>query len=935
MTKRFIEEVFPIKEVSVLSAREKSIRRGHIATLHNWWARKPLSSSRTTAYAALIPTCNDERALKEKREFIINIAKWENSLNSGFLEKARTDILAASKGIPPKVLDPFAGGGSIPLETLRLGCETYASDFNPVAVLLEKAVLEYPQKYAGIRTGSFGLEGSNVLLEDVKKWGGWLLEKARFELKEFYPDEEDGSVPLSYIWARTVHCQNPSCQTELPLVHQFSLVDKEHQQVALCPYVDNGEIRFKIVGTGYDAFPPGFKAKDGTVSKAIATCRVCGSVIDAKTMRMLFQEKKSGQKIVAVVLRKPGLKGKFYRIATQKDLDVFRKATDRLADKVEILKERWGMNPVPDEPIPTPENKEYQPGSPYYNFTPIVLYGMIKWGDLYNNRQKLALISLIEYVREAYELMIEDGYGPEYAKAIVTYLAIQIDKVASSSNTTARWQPKGEKIADSFSRQALPMIWGYPETNVLFGASRSFSEMFKDVIEVISSVAVSELPATVFQASATSIPYSDNYFDAVFTDPPYYDNVPYSYISDFFYVWLRRSLGHLYPELFTTPVSSKKNEIIAEVPLLRGTDKGKVTENLPSVKTSQTFEKMLGQAFQEIHRVLKTDGIAIIVYAHKSTAGWETLINSLLDSGLIITAAWPLNTEMRSRLRSQGSAALASSTYIIARKMDRLPTAFYNDVKEELKKQLNLKLSNLWIEQSGDFDPNIKTILEKDVYAADLFSGADFFIAAIGFAIEVFGKYEKVIDYEGNVIRADKLLDDVQTILTDYTVKQILHNGFGGAISDLTRFYILWRFHYGDAKVRFDEARKLAQFCGIDLTQEWDKGGFIQKEKEFVRVLGPQARDAESLKGSLELIDIIHLACLLWSKSKREEMLTILSHSGFGSDEAFYRVAQGISETLPTESKEKQLLEGFLAGKERLKEDIKKQSGPTSLSDWT
>lgn len=242
--------------------------------------------------------------------------------------------------------------------------------------------------------------------------------------------------------------------------------------------------------------------------------------------------------------------------------------------------------------------------------------------------------------------------------------------------------------------------------------------------------------------------------------------------------------------------------------------------------------------------------------------------------------------------------------------MQRQATGFYNEVKEELKKYLRIKLERLWQEGIG---------------------GADFFISAIGSAIEVFGKYEKVMDYEGNIIRADKLLDDVSKLVTDFAVHQILHNGFAGEISDLTRFYVLYRWDFGEVKVHFDEARKLATSCGIDLTMEWNKNGFIKKDKEFIRVLGPQERKIEDFNGSAELIDVLHNVLLLWEKSKRDDMLKLLHETGYGESEAFYRVAQAVSETLSNESKEKKLLDGFLAGRERVREEVRKKSGKERL----
>jgi len=406
----------------------------------------------------------------------------------------------------------------------------------------------------------------------------------------------------------------------------------------------------------------------------------------------------------------------------------------------------------------------------------------------------------------------------------------------------------------------------------------------------------------ITQFSATSLPYPNNFFDAVFTDPPYYDNVPYSYLSDFFYVWLKRTIGDLYPDLFSTPLTPKSKEVIAELPLLRGMDKEKAKKVVEGIKRSEDFELMLKKSFQEIHRVLKPNGIATIVYTHKSTSGWEVLINSLLDSGLVITASWPIHTEMKARLRAKESAALASSIYFVAKKIERKETGWYNEVKEEIKKHIYEKLERLW--QEG-------------------ISGADYFISAIGSAIEIFGKYKKVMDFEGNIIRADKLVDFVREIVTDYAVRQILHNGIAGELSPLTRLYLLWRWTYQEAKAHFDDARKLAQSTGIDLAKEWNKG-FIKKDKGFIKILGPHERDIKEFKNQKELIDVLHSALILWKEGKRKDMKEVLRNSGFGQKDAFYRVAQAISETLPLESKEKKLLDGFLSGKERIISEMKK-----------
>lgn len=1052
-TRRFIEESFPVKEVGIESAREKNIRHGHISTLHIWWARRPLASSRATNYAALIPAPENVDDWNKTREFIINFSKWENSLDQSMIQKAREDILKANGGKPPKVLDPFGGGGAIPLEALRLGCETYSNDLNPVAVLIQKCTLEYPQKYGrlgmgngklgttkkegrnehtelsgsgcledgygtgsgdiqnnegvseggkirddlsntegsgigssehsggmgtgfnkgihpisedstgiNVRTGNTShdsqqdrlhLEGSfgentskdrihrkdaagtytffgreiespfpisNPLLADVKKWSNWVLEEAKKEIGKFYPEEPDGSIPVGYIWARTISCQNPSCidrdgqSTQIPLMRQFWLAKKDNKKVVLFPYVEEVEqpsrlsskvsrLSFKIVGDGYENMHDGFDPENGTVARAVATCPVCGSVVDAKTTRRLFQEGKAGERMVAVVLHHPKRQGKTYRIAAEKDMEIFREAEESLKEKREKLMAEWGMEPVPDELIPTPCHDVDRPP----------MYGMNTWGDLFNARQKLALITFMEEVKKVHRKLKDEGFEEEYAKAVVSYLALGITRTADFTSNLARWKPDAKAIVQGMTRQALAMVFDYTENNVVSDTAGTWSSLLDRMLGVIPNLSTIPnnfaiitqagtsgiLPAqdshvAVTHASATALPYNDNFFDAIFTDPPYYDNVGYANLSDFFYVWLKRTLGELYPELFSTPLTPKSNEVVSDPYRHGGKDAAR-----------EFFESMLKKSFQEIHRVLKPDGIAVIVYAHKSTEGWETLINSLLDSGLVMTGAWPLSTEMGSRLNANETASLASSIYIVARKMKRLPTGFYNEVKEELKQHLNKKLERLWLEGIG---------------------GADFFIAAIGSAIEVFGKYEKVMDFEGNVIRADKMLEDVRSIATNYAVRKILHNGFAGEISDLTRFYVLFRWNYGEAKVQFDEARKLAQSCGIDLAHEWNKQGVIRKEKEFIKLLGPQDRKQEEIKHPTELTDVLHNVLLYWERSKRNEMLELLKESGYGKSEAFYRVAQAISETLPNESKEKKLLDGFLAGKERLREEITKES---------
>jgi adenine-specific DNA methylase len=893
--KRFIEVDFPIKEVSEESVREKNIRHGHISTLHIWWARRPLAASRATIYAALIPAPKDEKELKEKLKFIAELSKWENSLNEKLIEKAKKDIREFFGGKAPKVLDCFAGGGSIPLEALRLGCETYALEYNPVAVLILKAVLEYPQKYANLKVkikktnqktlhGEIKEEEIPKLVYDVQKWGNWVYEEAKKEIGKFYPSDPDGSTPIGYIWARTIKCKNPACGAEIPLIRQLWLAKKGKKKVALKIIVnkENKKIDFKIVKDKEIDFDP----SEGTIRKAKVLCPVCGSGISDKEVRKLFQEGKASQKMIAIVLHNPEM-GKIYKIATDKDLNIFKDAEKYLEEKrIKLIKE-WGIDPVPDEPMPPKETLGFR----------VQRYGMLKWGDLFNSRQKLALITFMEKVKLAFKKMIEEGYDKEYAKIVTTYLGLTVSRCSDFETVLGAWHPQWEFSTHAFVRQALQMTWDYSELNpfspILTGTWQSMLRQIIRVIEhcsenVFSNEVITGKHETCLFGSATSLPYSYEFFDAVITDPPYYDNVPYSYLSDFFYVWLKRILGDFYPDLFATPLTPKSEEIVAYSHGKGGFEEGK-----------RFFESKITKAFQEIYRVLKPEGIACIVFAYKTTEAWETIINSLLKSGLVLTASWPIHTEMKERLRAQESAALASSIYMVCRKRTKGGVAYFNDVKEKIERRVREKLAQFW---------------EQGV------SGADFFVSAIGPAVEVFGQYSRVEKLSGEEVSVKELLEYVRKVVSEFTLEKVLKRADLGGVDAQTRFYLLWRWTFGNARVHFDDAIKLSRSLGVELTELWDKGGLVKKEKEFVRVLNPKdrAQDQAFLKKTkfTSMIDVLHYVLILWERGEREKIKEFLSETGYARNEIFWQTAQALSEILPEGDKEKQLIQGFLYGKE-------------------
>jgi Adenine-specific DNA methylase containing a Zn-ribbon len=425
----------------------------------------------------------------------LKIAKWENSLNKELIEKAREEIKKENGGKVLRVLDPFSGGGSIPLECLRLGLETHAIDYNPVAVLILKCVLEYPQKYGRPQkvveqNGFYKQEKQeSPLIKDVQRWGEWVLESAKKEIGRFYPKDEDGSIPVGYLWARTVPCQNPLCGAEIPLIRQFWLAKKEKKKISLYPFVYNKRVEFaiveknrnqwKVLESSVEGFEPkvpeNFDPEKGTVARAKAVCLVCGSTIEDDDVRRLFREGKASQRMTAVILEFPKRRGQKLQIGNRKRLGVYRLAEEYLEEKRKRLWEEWGIDPVPDEEMNTKDPNTVAGRG----------YGFTKWGDLFNSRQKLALITFTEKVRLAYKKMLEEGYDKDYAKAVVSYLGLGVNRLAIYATTFGYWHNTRELVNPGMGRQALAMAWDYSEVNP-FGGNADWQSAMSWILSVLS-----------------------------------------------------------------------------------------------------------------------------------------------------------------------------------------------------------------------------------------------------------------------------------------------------------------------------------------------------------------------------------------------------------------------------------------------------------------
>lgn len=902
--KRLIEYDIPLEKISEHSGREKNIRHGHISTLHIWWARRPLASCRAAIYSSLISAPENEKERKEKFTFVADLSSWENSLNQKILEKARRDILNANNGKQAKILDCFAGGGSIPLESLRLGCKTYALEYNPVAILIEKATLEYPQKYG------------KELLRDVKKWGRWVFEETRKEIGRFYPTEGDPKqetlgkndgkdwIPVGYLWARTINCQNPDCGAEIPLIRQFWLRKKKgnngnidwNDSIYLKPVIDekNNKVDFEIIKKKrVEGFDPSKGTRSSSRSRGSFTCPICGTSYKPKHLRGYAKKYGFRERIIAVALYNKNVTGKSYRIARKEDVKAFKKAEHTLKEKVQ--KWRGKFSPIPDQPLPPDGTLGFR----------VNKYGYKTWGELFNSRQKLALITFIEKVQKAYKNTIRDISDDEYAKAIATYLALIVSRCSDFESNLVRWFNHVENACNTFARQSLSMTWDYFELNPFSPVSQgTFRSMYKQILRALNWLTELDWvsPEEVKLGTATSIAYPDKYFDVIVTDPPYYDNVPYSDLSDFFYVWLKRLVGDLYPDLFATPLTPKTKEIIQE-PMRHGKN---------NKQAKKFYEDMMTKSFKEANRVLKPEGIATIVFAHKSTAAWESLIKSFLDSGFVVKGSWPIHTEMRGRLRAQASAALASSVFFVCRKIAKQDTVYFEDIKNDMKENIRKRLDYFW---------------ERDI------RGSDFFISSIGPAIEMFGKFKQVKKYSGEKVSISELLQIIEKYVAEYALSKILKSP-PGLLEPETRFYLVWRSTYHNNKIPFDDARMLAQALGLEITDYMGKDRLIEKSGRDVKVRNPQERGKKflekPLKSRASMIDVMHKAATFWRNGEKEKLNNVLEECSYLDNEYFWMVVQAVSEVLPNGDPEKKMLQGLLAGRKR----IEKGPKPTKVTDY-
>ena len=726
--KKLIEVALPLEDINAACVREKSIRHGHPSTLHLWWARRPLAAARAVIWASLVddpsshpekfPTVEEQSKERERlfsilRELVI----WENSNNKEVLEKAKAEILKSTNNNPPALLDPFAGGGAIPFEAARLGLKAYAADLNPVAVMINKAMIEIPARFQGMqpinpnaksaRDSNTEYENSTGIAEDILYYGNLLKEKAFEKIGHLYPkvhiDEvnQDATV-IAWLWARTVKCPNPVCDNDMPLVSSFILSKKKGNEAWVEPLVTNVGITFDV----HKGKCP--SDKESTKGKGASfTCPFCGAIADKEYIHSSITHGKCDAKLMAIVAEGP--KGRIYLKPTKEQEEAAYQETPQFKPSEKM-----------DEKSP--------------NLVSGRGFGITKWSELFTDRQLVmldTLSNLLDDICKQIEIdfIIINNSQEEahaYSNAIRTYLAFVIDKLSDRSSSFCSWDSSREGLRNVFGRQAIPMVWDYAEANPFSDSSGCYSNMLEWVYKAVKAYP-SMSHGEVVQWDATQDNGLRNIM--VSTDPPYYDNIAYSDVADFFYIWLRHNLNKAYPSLFSTILTPKANELVA----LNYRFKGGKEE------AKDFFEDGMAKTCQNLFGYTREDIPVTIYYAFKqsdddsdgkASSGWETMLSAIIKAGFTITGTWPMRTELENRNIASGTNALASSIVIVCRKMEGAkPSTTMRLFADELKSELL---------------PAVQKLQASNIAPVDLAQ------SAIGPGIAVYSRYKSIIQADGS-----------------------------------------------------------------------------------------------------------------------------------------------------------------------------------------
>ena len=809
MKKKLIEVALPLEAINKAAAREKSIRHGHPSTLHLWWARRPLAACRAVLFASLVddpssrpeefPTeADQDRERQRLFRLIEELVKWENSNNTQLLEAAHKEILKSSDGNPPPVCDPFCGGGSIPIEAQRLGLDVSASDLNPVAVLITKAMIEIPPKFAdrspvhpmpqGRITGAGMWQGARGLAEDVRYYGKWMRDQAIERIGHLYPKatlpEQYGggeATVIAWIWARTVRCPNPACGVRMPLVRSFLLSAKVGMKAWVQPLIDHTDksISFEI-RTGAGIVPDAPKIGRGAKFR----CLVCQQVAPDQHIKDEGAQGRMKPQLMAIVAEGPT--GRVYLAPSSKHETVAQTASPEWGPEQELANDPRNLWCIP--------------------------YGLKRFRDLFTPRQLVALITFSDLIPAAREQAQRDGATEDYAAAIATYLGMGVSRLSDICNSLCRWESSKTQVRNLFGRQAIPMIWDFAEPNVFAEAAGDYMISLGNLAKALEATPARG-KAVVAQLDATQCLTGPSLFS---TDPPYYDNIGYADLSDFFYVWLRRALGKIYPDIFSTLLVPKSQELVATPYRFDGSKE----------RARQFFENGFGKAFTRMQEAQANDYPLTVYYAYKqsesdededetgssgaSSTGWETMLEGMIQSNFQVTGTWPLRSELSNRPIASGTNALASSIVLACRPRGELaPITTRKDFLSSLKKELPNALRDL---QKGNIAP------------------VDLAQAAIGPGMAVFSRYNKVLESDGSPMRVHTALG-----LINQTLDEVLSEQEGEFDPD-TRWALAWFEQHAFDDGSYGEAEVLATAKALSVAG-LDETKILQSRAGKVRLL--------------------------------------------------------------------------------------------------
>lgn len=872
--RRLIEDYLPLDVLNAIASREKLHPRRYVELVHYWPARRPITASRAAVYAALVPAPKSDAERVEAGAFVAKLAAY--APDREVLGEARERIRAAHGGRRPRVLDLFAGGGAIPLEAARLACESHAVDYNPVAHLIELCTLVYPQTFGP------------ALADEFERWSRVVLTRMQAEVGALYPpiqitDSQEitsqaslfGSLgrgqsgppseadPVAYIWARTVPCRRPGCKAPVPLVRQAWLRKKDGA-VAAIPRIEDGKRLCWDVVSGKSTGDVARQAEQTGAGQAV--CVACDTPASSEHVKEMAVAGRMGEALAAVVAalppRRRGLKKrrKLYLSPDTSSVPPGNDIEARLSSleaELDFARPGESLQGKLRDQLPA--------------------YGVNLYRELFTPRQLLVLFSLIKHIRQAHTEMIESGIAGDRARALATYFGMAFGRLVIAFNKFARWEPAVRRTKGAIGdRQALKMVYDFSEINCLARTEGSLPFALEREAFCIRELSKIGHASVVTRGNAEKLFYDDESFDAVITDPPYYSSIYYADLSAFFYVWLKRLVGDLYPEHFTLPTPPKRREAVAQPSEHDG--------NAEDAKAH--YENLMRRSFQEARRVLMPGGPLICVYAHRTTEGWATLIRALVNAGLTVTEAWPVQTESPGRANALGAAALSDSIFFVARRREDAVTGRYEtEVEPELHAIARERVTTLWAGGKG-------------------IGGADLLMAAVGAGLRAYTRFVRVEYSNGDPVPAERYLREVEGVVLDVMLDEIfgLRGAAVAAVDALTRFYILWRFTYQEASIEGGDAYVFCYPQGIEIDGPNGLSGpspaLVEKSGGRFRVRSFKERggcDALGVGTNGEpapLIDITHR--LLWLVENRPGELQTFLDSARPNQEQLRLVTQAL-----------------------------------------